>query len=594
MKNKSRIYYAYALTKYIKGFVPTFAISVICTLLFKIMPVAIGVVTSYMISAALFGKTHVIMTMFFAVAVLIVVDAVFSYLDILVSHDVAYRILTKLRDKAYDKIDEIAPAALENKQSGDLTSIVLEDIELLEWFYAHTISQIIIAFVIPTFSLILLGLFSWILPIVVIPFIVILILLPKITQTKSDTQGMNVRKYAGILNAEIVDGVQGIKDIVSFRWQGEYFKRFFLTNKNYNSALLDYTKRSSNETRLINLMIEIAVLSGMCAAVILISEGLLDVIWLMPVFVLLGTMFSPIREALAMSTNYGLIFSAAKRLFNLLQMESVVVDKGTETSADVLRLNNGKDKESITVEFDNVGFTYPTNISGMHNNEVLKGLSFSFKTGETIALVGSSGSGKTTAARLLQRFWDVGSGQIRINGIDIRQIKLKDLRDIVTVVPQNTYLFNDSVEENLRLARQNAYPDEIIKASCSAQADSFIKKLPQGYNTVIGERGLRLSGGEKQRLSIAQAFLKNSPVLVLDEASANLDSENEKLINIAVNKLKNGRATLIIAHRRLTIRNSDRIVVLKEGKVESIGTYADLIKTCGYFGQLIGGEEFEE
>ena len=194
----------------------------------------------------------------------------------------------------------------------------------------------------------------------------------------------------------------------------------------------------------------------------------------------------------------------------------------------------------------------------------------------------------------MQRFWDVQGGSISINGIDIRELSLYALRSAVTVVPQEVYLFNVSVEENLRLAKADASKEEIIKACKQAQADEFIRKLPQGYNTVLGERGLRLSGGERQRLSIAQAILKDAPVLVLDEASANLDAENEKLINRAINQLKKGRATLVIAHRISTIRSADRIVLLEGGKVLAQGTYAKLMDSCPYFSQLIGEHYLKE
>ena len=244
----------------------------------------------------------------------------------------------------------------------------------------------------------------------------------------------------------------------------------------------------------------------------------------------------------------------------------------------------------VEVRFEDVRFTYPAAKGGEPNPPVLKGLSFSFRTGETVALVGASGGGKSTAARLLQRFWDVDGGRISINGTDVRELTLENLRDIVTVVPQEVYLFNMSVAENLRLARLSATDAEIHEAARRARAEEFIEKLPKGYDTVIGERGLRLSGGEKQRLSIAQAFLKNAPVLVLDEASANLDAENERLINQAVEHLKQGRATLVIAHRVSTIRAADRIVMVENGRVAGEGTYAQLMEGCPEFRKLMGDE----
>ena len=318
------------------------------------------------------------------------------------------------------------------------------------------------------------------------------------------------------------------------------------------------------------------------AAVLLVTSGQIPALWLMPVFVLSSAIFTPILDALSMSTNYGLIFGAAQRVLGLFAEKPLVRDEGKR------RLDMRG--TAVEVRFEDVCFTYPAAKGGEPNPPVLNGLSFSFRTGETVALVGASGGGKSTAARLLQRFWDVDGGRISINGTDVRELTLENLRDIVTVVPQEVYLFNMSVAENLRLARLSATDAEIREAARRARAEEFIEKLPKGYDTVIGERGLRLSGGEKQRLSIAQAFLKNAPVLVLDEASANLDAENERLINHAVEHLKQGRATLVIAHRISTIRAADRIVMVENGRVAGEGTYAQLMEGCPEFRKLMGDE----
>ena len=292
-----------------------------------------------------------------------------------------------------------------------------------------------------------------------------------------------------------------------------------------------------------------------------------------------------------MSTNYGLIFSAAKRLFDLFQSKNVVTDNGENDVESVLECNS-KGNNGIRVSFQDVHFSYPENHE-KQTSQVLNGLDFDFSTGETVALVGASGSGKTTVAKLLQRFWDVDSGSIKINDVDIRSIRIESLRKLVTIVPQEVYLFNMSIKSNLLLANPEADTSRLHKATADAQAATFIESLPDGYETHVGERGLKLSGGEKQRLSIAQAFLKDSPILILDEISANLDSENEKRINDAVERIKAGRATLVIAHRVSTIKKVDRIVVIRDGRVVGNGSYQFLLETCPYFAELIGEEYVE-
>lgn len=591
MKQFSRIGYVVKLGRYIEGMWGHLLLSIVFNLLFKITPLAISFVTSYMISTAVLGNVSNIWRLFFAALILVLLSGVFAYMDVLVSHDTAYRILAKLRNIAYDKIDELAPAAMEGRHSGELTSIVLEDVETLEWFYAHTIGQLAVAVIVPLTALILLGFISPLISLILVPFIVLMICVPIRTAKKADTQGVSVKAAYSELNTQIVDGVQGLKDIISFGWQGQYFSRFSSALKKHEDAQLNYAKRSGNETRNFQLVIGIGSLCGQAVAAALVMNGNIGAVWLIPVFILCSAIFTPIQDALTMSTNYGLIFGASKRLFDLLQMKPTVVDSGCMEEKD---LTEQKNDNAHTISFEHVAFTYPSDAGKEPNKQLFKDLNFYVDTDETVALVGASGSGKTTVARLLQRVWDVDQGKITINGADIRELKLETLRDIITVVPQEVYLFNLSVQENIRMAKLDATPEEIRSAAEDAQASGFIERLPQGYETILGERGLRLSGGEKQRLSIAQAFLKNSPVLVLDEASANLDSETERQINRAIGQLKQGRATLVIAHRVSTIRQADRVIVLRNGNVVGVGTYEDLMKNCEYFNQLLGGEDYAE
>ena len=219
MKEKTRLFYLFALTKYIKGFYLYLGISIVCNAVFKLIPIALTLLTSYMISAIVLGSAEKTKLLFALICVFIVLQAVFAYLDILVAHDMAYRILAKLRIIAYNKIDELAPAGLEHERSGDLSSIVLDDVEILEWFYAHTIAQIFVAFLIPLAALIFMGSLSPYLPVTLLPFLIALLLFPKFKKREADTQGFDYMKAAGDLNAESVDCIQGLKDIISFRYQ---------------------------------------------------------------------------------------------------------------------------------------------------------------------------------------------------------------------------------------------------------------------------------------------------------------------------------------------------------------------------------------
>lgn len=581
-KERLRIRYAIKLSKYIRGFHIYLFLAILSNLAFKILPLLTALTVSYLVSALILGDLSGLWLYIGGIGALVILTAIFSYLDVYISHDMAYRILTDLRNKCYAKLDELAPAALVGERSGDMISVALGDVETLEWFYAHTIGQIVVAFIVPLSALIFMSSLSPRLAAVILPFILILLMIPRRSAKLADEQGQRVKESAGVLNAVIIDGVQGIKDIISFRWQKEYFQSFFAANEACAEAAMDYAGRRADENRKILFVIEIAALAANLTAAFLVIQKRMEALWLLPIFVISSAIFAPILEALSMSTNYGLIFAAARRMLRLFEMEPAVEDRGTEE----LDCREGE----LRVSFENLSFSYPQEKGEEENPPVLREMSFSFCRGETVALVGASGSGKTTAARLLQRFWDASSGCIRINGRDIRDLPLTNLRAIVTVVPQEVYLFNRSILENLRLSRPGASDEEVRLAAKQAQAESFIQKLPKGYDTLVGERGLRLSGGEKQRLSIAQAFLKNSPILVLDEASANLDAENERMINEAVQDLKKGRATLVIAHRLSTIRSADRIVVLREGRVDCTGSYEELMEKSAYFCRLVGEE----
>ena len=234
------------------------------------------------------------------------------------------------------------------------------------------------------------------------------------------------------------------------------------------------------------------------------------------------------------------------------------------------------------IAFENVSFCYAE-----EQANVLENVSFRIQPGRTVALVGPSGGGKTTCVNLLQRFWDVNGGRITIAGIDLRELPLDHLRSLIAVVPQDIYLFNMSIRENIRLGKPDAGDREVESASKAAHIHEFIQGLPEGYDTNAGERGLKMSGGQKQRLAIARAILKDSPLLILDEALSNLDTENERLLQQSLKNLRKGRTTLIVAHRLSTFREADTLVVFKEGRVVETGNHADLVRQQGRYFELI-------
>lgn len=580
-KNMGRIKYVLLLSKYIKNYRYKLLISVFIHGLYKIMPIVLGFETAYIISKALNNHLNNAELHFCIVLFMVIATAILNYLDIYISHDVAYRILTQLRTLSYERLVHIAPAGLEGEKSGNIMSVILEDIEILEWFYAHSIIQIFVAVLLPVISLFIIGTFSPCLSIIVLLFIFLMMLEPYLLRRKSDKQGYKLQGKLGELNSYIIDGIQGIKEILIFQWQKKYFEKMYRANDEYNKAFYEYSRRSVREVSTINLIIGLSSVISTIMTVYFAQKGKYSYEMILPLISLSTMIYSPLQETLAMSSNYGRIFAAAKRVFDFLQLESSICDEGKFEYDNVV----GRKKQGVA--FETVFFSYVDKNTN-ENIPILKGLSFVINKDQTTVLVGSSGSGKSTCSKLLQRFWDVEKGSILINGINIKDIRLEELKKLITVVPQEVYLFNKSIKENLLLASENASMKEIESALKDANLTDLIHNLEKGLDTVVGEKGTKLSGGERQRISIAQAFLKNSPILILDEITANLDYNNEKAINESLNKLKKGKITLMIAHRLSTIKNADNIIFIQNGICAGSGKYEDLIRENDNFKQLIG------
>lgn len=391
-----------------------------------------------------------------------------------------------------------------------------------------------------------------------------------------------MKRLFGRLNSIVADGVQGLKDIIGYHWENAFLSKLQETSEEYTLTQKQYSVRSSREKRIFGYITDVGVILSIIA---LIISGENDVKIIFPLFALVSAVLTGVQETLSQGTNYGFVFGAAKRVFDVLKIKAPVSDSGSLTYNDIVTENR-----KCAIQFNNVVFSYQRN----KEIKVLNDVSFTIQAGEKIAIVSASGGGKSTSAKLIQRFWDVESGSICINGINIKQIKLNELRKIVTVVPQETYLFNGTIKENLLIVKPDAIDEEILRAIEMAQADKFIKSFEQGIQTVVGENGTLLSGGEKQRIALAQAFLADTPILVLDEATSALDSENETLINDTIKKSGTEKTVVMIAHRLSTIMSADKIVFIKNNKVNQIDTFDRLIDENQYFKELVRGEYIDK
>ncbi|WP_035040895.1 ABC transporter ATP-binding protein [Catonella morbi] len=576
-----KIKYVLLLSKYIKNYRLSVIFSIIVHALYKVVPILLSFETALIVSKGISGTLTNPQTHFLTVLAMVVSMAVLNYLDIYVAHDVAYRILTALRGISYEKIANLAPAGLEGEKSGDIMSVVLEDVEILEWFYAHSLIQIFVAAVLPIISFIAIGFFSPGLSLILIIFSAIILLVSSKKNEKADEYGSKTQSKLGELNAVIIDGIQGLKEIITFGGHKGYFNKMYKYNDAYNEAYFNYAKEAVKEVTNTNLIIGISSVISAIASVYFAARGEYSVEFVLPLIAISSMVYSPLSEMLMMKSNYGRIFAAARRVFDFLNEDEPVINSGTKTFKDVMGSTDKK------LEFNSVRFSYKDKVTG-DKNEVIKDVSLTTEEGKTVVLVGTSGSGKSTLIKLLQRFWDVDGGSILINGVNIKDIKIEELRKLISAIPQDVYLFNKSIEDNLRLAKEGASEGEIETALKNAHIMDLVNRLPNGSKTVIGERGAALSGGEKQRISIAQAFLKDSPILIMDEITANLDYENERAINESLKELKKGKIALMIAHRLSTIKSADYVAFIKDGVCEAFGTFAEIYEGNENFRRVLG------
>ena len=377
----------------------------------------------------------------------------------------------------------------------------------------------------------------------------------------------------GSLNAEVVDGVQGLREVVAFGQGQRFLDGLLRSSRNLVSAQVAHGRRAGGEQAVTAALIALGMVTIVVAAAYLVSSGSLAPS-LYPVAVILAIfIFGPVTHITGSAESLGVVFAAADRVFTVMNAPAPVRDTvDTPPPGPV----------NPRIEFTAVNFRYAPNLP-----LALDGTSFAVEPGESVALAGLSGAGKSTCTHLLMRFWDVEDGSITIGGHDVRAFPQTALRDLIAWVPQDIYLFNMTIRENIRLARPDALDAEVEEAAKVALAHDFITRMPQGYETNAGERGVRMSGGQRQRIAIARAVLKDAPILVMDEAVSNLDVENERLLREAMARVRSGRTSLFIAHRLSTIRSADRIIVLEDGRAVETGSHDSLLAAGGAYADLV-------
>jgi subfamily B ATP-binding cassette protein MsbA len=392
------------------------------------------------------------------------------------------------------------------------------------------------------------------------------------------SKSQNAQKENGFLISIVEESLGGLKVVKSYNAES-YFKNIF---NNSIDKLLRLNNSIGKKNNLASPMSEfmgivvIAILLWYGGNLVLVEQSLNGALFI----VYLGLAYNILTPAKAISkASYAVKngLAAAERVFEVLEVENTITD-----NPDAIQKNSFD--QNITIE--NINFKYEDEI-------ILKNFSLKIPKGKTVALVGQSGSGKSTIANLLTRFYDVNDGSVKIDGINIKEMSLESLRNLMGLVTQDSILFNDTIKNNILLGKQDATDDEIIEALKIANAYEFVKDLPNGINTNIGDAGGKLSGGQKQRLSIARAVLKNPPIMILDEGTSALDTESEKIVQIELEKLMQNRTSVVIAHRLSTIQNADLIVVMQKGEIVEQGTHDELLSQNGMYSKLVMMQSFE-
>ena len=476
--------------------------------------------------------------------------AIFRLLEQRTNHYIAFTLLAIIRDRVFKALRRLCPAKLEGRDKGDLISLITSDVELLEVFYAHTISPVCIAVCSETIMCLFIGSFHPALGVVaLISFVLVGVVLPVIVSKRSGTTGDELRAQAGELSAHMLESIRGIDDTLQYSFGERRLKEIGDKTNDLSKRQEALSKLTGTNMAIANMLIMISDI-----AMLLVSGWLYqsDRVgfdgFLIPMIVLMSS-FGPVTALAALGTTLQSTVASGARVL-------AIIDEEPETE-DI----TGKAHADFTgAEAKEVSFAYA-------GENVLNNVSLQIPRGKITGIVGKSGCGKSTLLKLLMRFWNVGKGEILVSGRNIDEINTDNLRDMESYMTQETWLFKDTIANNIRIGKLDASDEEVIEACKKASIHDFIMTLPQGYETEVGELGSTLSGGERQRIGLARSFLHNAPFMLLDEPTSNLDSLNEAVILKSLREEAKEKTVLLVSHRESTMRIADEILTMEGGHI---------------------------
>jgi ATP-binding cassette subfamily C protein len=476
------------------------------------------------------------------------------YFEMFKGHDVAYHLLAILRTEMFGEIERLSPAKLTGERKGNIISTLMADVDTLEIFFAHLIAPIATAVVCTVFSLVFIGVRTPGLAGIVIPFYLYVgVISPMFIAKAGREKGRRYRRSLGDLKSYILDSLRGLKEVLIFRNGQERLDNIDGRGRELNRLQIGINRQNSLLMSVPNFLIQLSRIIAFAVCGALVAKDGLSSYNAIVLMLMVPATFDPLTQLSTSTTGLIQTFGAAERVFALIDEPAQVEDNG--------KLEFPEKIESI--EFENVTFTYPGTKA-----KVLNGYNIRIKGGENIGIMGESGCGKTTTMHLLLRFYDADEGVVRINGTDIREYTLESLRRGISMMQQDTFLFNDSLMENIRLGKPEATEKEVISAAKRASIHELIMTLPEKYGTKAGELGGRLSGGEKQRIGIARTLLKDSDLMLFDEPTSSLDILNEKGLLMTIDENFADKTVVMISHRNSTLGACSRVCKMRGGKTE--------------------------
>ena len=517
-----------------------------------------------------FTPVKTIITVMIVIAVL---RGILHYMEQYCNHFIAFKLLAIIRHKVFAALRKLCPAKLEGRDKGNLISIITTDIELLEVFYAHTISPIAIATLTSIIMVIFIGRYHWLAGLLALAaYLIVGVAIPMWNGKRGSQKGMKFRTNFGELNSFVLDSLHGLDETIQYG-QGEKRKeQMSERSKNLAGMQEDLSKMEGSQRSFTNMVILLASFGMLALTIWLYAKGKMGFEGILTCTIAMMGSFGPVVALSSLSNNLNQTLASGERVLSLLE-ETPLVE---EIPSDVETSGAESMEHGFTgAEAENVTFAYKVNGSegdregGLGHGEevILDNYSLKLQPGKITGIHGASGSGKSTLLKLLMRFWDVQDGSVSVDGTDVRKIPTKHLRDMESYVTQETHLFHDSIANNIAIAKPGASREEIMEAAKKASIHDFIVTLPKGYDTEVGELGDTLSGGEKQRIGIARAFLHECPLILLDEPTSNLDSLNEGIILKSLKESAKKKTVVLVSHRVSTMNVADVVYEMENGRI---------------------------